>query len=73
MRDDHPAERYRAVMAELDADPPPEPPPAPHPVIVAVPPPPERFDWAAVLRALQPVLLFLLFVVFAVVLYRLTH
>lgn len=50
MHDDHPAEQYRAVMAELDAPPPPEPPPAPpEPRPGAVAPPP-RTDWLAILR-----------------------
>lgn len=50
MNDAHPAELYRAVMAELDAAPPPEPPPAPpepRPVAVL---PPSRTDWGVILR-----------------------
>lgn len=76
MNDDHPAEQYRAVMAELDAPPPPDPPPpppAPRPVFVPPPPVPERTDWWAILRGLAPVLMFLLIAGLLAVLYLKTH
>jgi hypothetical protein len=60
MRDDHPAEQYRAVMAGLDATPPPEPPappaPAPPPRPVVVIPPPKTDWWAIVRVAALPIL-----------------
>lgn len=64
MRDDHPAEKYRAVMAELDAEPPAEPsppPPAPPPRPVVIVAPPERVSlWAITRQLLVPALCVLL-------------
>lgn len=68
MDDQHPAEKYRAVMAELDAEPPapePEPAPPPPPRPVAVQLPPERADWWAITRQLAlPALCVLLALLF---------
>jgi hypothetical protein len=75
MRDDHPAEQYRAVMAELDVRPPPDPPPpppAPRPVAF-VPLPPATPWWRQALLGLWPVIAFVLVLVVAFLLYRLSH
>jgi hypothetical protein len=75
MRDDHPAEQYRAVMAELDASPPPPPRPAPPPPapVAFVPLPPATPWWRQALLALRPVITVVLIVVVAFLLYRLSH